>query len=524
MAEPARRTSGTLGPAGSTNSNEAPERYVDREHTWQKCLFICSGLSMCITVDILQYSMPLAFLPSVLEDRGHSPMKIATAIGIYYWTGFLGGFIITSYQCYRCLYEKQKAGTSEVTPYNEVCRHIKYLIVGLGIGTATLFLQALSPTWAMHTGCRFVQGFCGAFIFFYTFLLSVALFRGQQQVVAMTFASCALNVAEVFGSFLGAVLFDVWGQRSVFWFLGIVSMLNQVLLVKILYMVNSQEEPMVSARAPLSRQNTPLMSGLGPLGGPDAGGGPSQVCEQRTCGCLPPQQKGAWGKFRLVLESRPLVCACLLISMAACVKGSVEEMLPFHADHRWGMDPMQIGWMFCTIAIAYILSALFVGTFWYRLGDYQVIFSAYWLFMLGIVAWVVFAVVTYYPSGSALTASLAAYGCCLGMTHTPAALLLAGVIDAEEGTAKDAVNGIWNTMWEAGGSLGFLLGGLLAERYHEQMALLTSYAMFSVATALLMITIVSWPEDGCCGIADKEKEIADDYGTLPASKPLEEVP
>merc|ERR1719440_683117 len=100
-----------------------------------------TGLSLCITVDILQYSMPLAFLPSVLEDRGHSPMRIATAIGIYYWTGFLGGLVITSYQVWRCLYEKHQEG-QEITTYETVCRHIKYLIIGLGIGTLTLFLQA----------------------------------------------------------------------------------------------------------------------------------------------------------------------------------------------------------------------------------------------------------------------------------------------------------------------------------------------------------------------------------------------
>merc|ERR1719316_1995447 len=96
-----------------------------------------------------------------------------------------------------------------------------------------------------------------------------------------------------------------------------------------------------------------------------------------------------------------------------------------------------------------------------------------------------------------LLAAMASYGVCLGMTHTPAALLLASCIDHEEGPSKDAVNGIWNTMWEAGGSLGFLLGGLLAERYHEQMALLTSYAICATATALCMVTIAAWPEEGC---------------------------
>jgi hypothetical protein len=67
---------------GTSTDESGPMQYIDREHTWQKYIFILSSVSMCITVDILQYSMPLAFLPSVLEDRGNSPMKIATAIGV----------------------------------------------------------------------------------------------------------------------------------------------------------------------------------------------------------------------------------------------------------------------------------------------------------------------------------------------------------------------------------------------------------------------------------------------------------
>merc|ERR1719162_1795425 len=85
---------------------------VDKDHTRMSCGFIASGLALCITVDILQYSMPLAFLPSVLEDRGHATSEIATAIGVYYWTGFLGGCIITSYQIYR-VYKGEGAADEE---------------------------------------------------------------------------------------------------------------------------------------------------------------------------------------------------------------------------------------------------------------------------------------------------------------------------------------------------------------------------------------------------------------------------
>merc|ERR1740117_332225 len=91
-----------------THSGVAPMKYISRDHTYFQYLFMLTSVSMCITVDILQYSMPLAFLPSVLEDRGHSTEMIATAIGVYYWTGLLGGICLTSYEVWKMLCSKTK--------------------------------------------------------------------------------------------------------------------------------------------------------------------------------------------------------------------------------------------------------------------------------------------------------------------------------------------------------------------------------------------------------------------------------
>merc|ERR1719401_683205 len=157
-------------------------------------------------------------------------MTIATAIGVYYWTGFAGGLMITGYQLYK-LFTEEAENKSEAVSVGTAKKHIRYLIYGLGLGTLTLVGQAMHPRLWVHTACRFVQGMAGAFIFFYAFLLSVSLFTGQQQVAAMTAASTALNVAEVLGSSLGAWIFDNWGQRTVFWSLMVVSLANQVLLV-----------------------------------------------------------------------------------------------------------------------------------------------------------------------------------------------------------------------------------------------------------------------------------------------------
>merc|ERR1719382_2951 len=116
----------------SPGRNEvAPMEYIDREHTTFQYVFILSSVSMCITVDILQYSMPLAFLPSVLEDRGHSPMKIATAIGVYYWTGLLGGIMLTSYEVWKMFYTNEDHKV-DITPFATVKRQIKIIIFNLG--------------------------------------------------------------------------------------------------------------------------------------------------------------------------------------------------------------------------------------------------------------------------------------------------------------------------------------------------------------------------------------------------------
>merc|ERR1719498_2133918 len=134
------------------------------------------------------------------------------------------------------LFQEERHGV-DITPFSTVRRQIKVIIFNLTIGVITLFIQANIPRWHIHTACRFVQGFVGAFLFFYVFLLNVAVFRGEQQVVAMTFASCATVLAELAGPLAGSVLFDAYGQRAVFWFLGSVSLVNQLMLVGVLYTV-----------------------------------------------------------------------------------------------------------------------------------------------------------------------------------------------------------------------------------------------------------------------------------------------
>merc|ERR1719326_1392020 len=302
--------------AASDQDDGGPVQYIERDHSTCKYVYILTSVSMCITVDILQYSMPLAFLPSVLEDRGHSPEMIATAIGVYYWTGLLGGICVTSYECWKLFYVRDTHEV-DITPFPTVQRQIKLIIMNLGIGVITLFIQANNPRWHVHTACRFVQGFVGAFLFFYVFLLNVAVFKGQQQVVAMTFASCATVLAELAGPLLGSVLYDQYGQRAVFWFLGVVSLVNQMMLVAVLYTIR----PTTDIGSPALRHSSPMPV----TGGPDeAAGEPKDSVEQKSRFAPLP---GSWDKMKALLKNPTFICAVLIITMAGVIKGSVEEML-----------------------------------------------------------------------------------------------------------------------------------------------------------------------------------------------------
>merc|ERR1719199_334244 len=110
---------------------------------------------------------------------------------------------------------------------------------------------------------------------------------------------------------------------------------------------------------------------------------------------------------------------------------------------------------------------------------------------MGATACMSFHVAYYYKDETALFGSFAAYGFCAGLTFTVAAQLIAEVVDRAEGHSKDVANGLWNTMWEAGGSTGFFLGGFLAHRYHDQMMLTTWYLVAALLVAIAMVIVGS---------------------------------
>lgn len=490
------------------------EDRLSRDHDWCLCVFYVLSIAMSITVDILNYSCPLPFLASVLEDHGHSTMEIAVAVGVYYWAGFAGGAVITAWQIYKVVYPR--VGTSVITA-SLVRWNLVSLVAYLSLQAFTLLCQAAWPFFFVHFLSRLAQGFLGAFIFFYAFLLAQQLFRGRQRIFALTSLLIALDVAEVSGSLVGGLIYTSRGQRAVFLTLSCIAMLNVVLLLLTVRCIQpssrKREKPesgggrmttsggatntsMGETREEVSwrgvdeeddgTSSPPSPAALAPSPDSSTASTPRLATPREELG-------GNWRQVRRILCDPALQRAVFAIASAAVVKGAVEEILPLFADHQLQFDPFELGLCFATIASCYVGSAVVVGVIWEGMGrSARTNFNSFWLCCLGIAALGILLTykITGAPGAAAtrvgadsrllLRSALGFYGVCLGFTHTPPSLFLAEAAESfGDNGSRDAMNGIWNTMWEFGSSLGFLLGGLFSRSYGRELQLAVALAAWS---------------------------------------------
>jgi MFS family permease len=238
--------------------------------------------------------------------------------------------------------------------------------------------------------------------------------------------------------------------------------------------------------SPTSNAGTPKPSPMLAAAVPDEPAENHSEEDQHWWSVLVPQP-GTVSQLICLLKNPTFISATLIITMAGAIKGSVEEMLPFHADHQWGYEPLQIGQLFCTTAVAFFVAAAIVSQIWLGLGRFQNAFSSQCIFLLGVTACMSFHVAYYYKDERLLFGTFAGYGFCAGLAFTAASQLIAEVVDHAEGHAKDAANGIWNTMWEVGGSTGFFLGGYLAHHYKDQMTFSIQLMACALVTSICML-------------------------------------
>jgi hypothetical protein len=476
------------------------------------------SISMCICVDILQHAAPLPFLPQHLEEHGHDSAEIAAVMGGYYWSGFVGGLLITAYQIHGVLVRRY-----EEDQWRLLRGHVLKLMAGLFAGGATLLVEAKAhkvdgfTMHQVHLLCRLVQGFVGAFLFFYAYLLSVACFKGSQQIFALTATTISLNVAEVFGPFVGATIFSQYGLAEAYYVLAGLSVLNSAFLVGVYFLMPTdaldsdivafpEETTALLAHnvhsAPPSRHQTPTpspklppvsVSGALPDTSPPAGACAGNRMERLTS----------------VLTNKVLIASCICIAPAAMVKSSMEGILPLFGAGQ-GYTEFEVGQLFTAVALGFIMSATLLGYVWDNMSfASRASLTGGSLLVLGGMASILLhsygadanihaswhASWIAYLNGSNHTffySLLVTYGVLLGVTHTAPALYLGEVLDSleEDSQCKQAANGLWNTGWEAGGSLGFIAAGVAStDSWREEQAVLTSLGMCVVVSAAVFMAM-----------------------------------
>lgn len=436
-------------------------------HSWPRAIAFSFAISMCIAVDILQYSFPLSFLPRSLEDEGHSSRHIAAVIGGYYWSGFAGGVLITMYQLYKLFFHKPSPLT-----LNQVKLQFLALIVGLLIGGATLVKQANDDSYAVHMVCRLVQGFLGAILFFYSYLLSIELFTGKQQIFALTLNTIALNVAEVGGPLFGATVFTVSGQSTSFYLLTALSVVNQAFLFAGLWWLHH-----------LGKQHD--------LQSVDD----ESEQEEEIVAAVIAKSLSGFERFLDIISSPYLWKSLAVIAPSALVKAEIENILPLYADHSLGYDTMAIGYSFSAVALAFVVSSISIGLLWDslrpRTRDLIVGCS---LILLSLFSTLILPLTQAAKSYSLVVfmMCLAIYGIFLGLTITPSSFLLGEFVDSlKDSQCKDVANGLWNTVWELGGSVGFFVSGIPRSNDWKSEELVISTSSITLIVAAFGFFIVT---------------------------------
>merc|ERR1719456_1354890 len=321
-------------------------------------------------------------------------MEIAAVMGGYYWMGFLGGLLLTLYQIHGLLWGQYVEPT-----WRAMRSHVLKLGVGLMLGSLTLLVEAkanhieYASMHTIHLNCRLVQGFLGAFLFFYAYLLAATAFEGRQQVFALTLATISLNVAEVFGPFFGAWIFSFWGLQATYYVLAALSILNNVLLL-VTYFAFPRDEEEEEETQPLLQSRTSSRQVARTPGTP--GTAQSQTSPRTPSISRPPSPRAqtAWLSARpdrclrlqRVMTDSWLLRSLIVIAPAAMVKSSFESILPLFGSNH-GYDEYEVGMLFTMIAIGFIVSSVSLGYAWEKASNNaRLILVAGSLFLLGCVA------------------------------------------------------------------------------------------------------------------------------------------
>merc|ERR1719506_417693 len=441
-------------------------------------------------------------------------MEIAAVMGGYYWMGFLGGLLLTLYQIHGLLWGQYVEPT-----WRAMRSHVLKLGVGLMLGSLTLLVEAkanhnsYASMHTIHLNCRLVQGFLGAFLFFYAYLLAATAFEGRQQVFALTLATISLNVAEVFGPFVGAWIFSYWGLQATYYVLAALSILNNVLLL-VTYFAFPRDEEEEEETQPLLQSRTSSRQVARTPGTPQTD--PTRPSPPSPSISRPPSPRAQtawlsarpdrWLRLQRVLTDSWLLRSLIVIAPAAMVKSSFESILPLFGSNH-GYNEFEVGILFTMVACGFIVASVTLGAVWEMVSkNARLIVVALSLFLLGCVACTMLFLlgeethhglpasdmISYLNHGehALFHFMLVVYGVFLGLTHTGASLSLGEVLEElSDERSQGAANGMWNTGWELGGSIGFVVAGVAdTDSWRQEQKVLTALGclVFAATGAFLM--------------------------------------
>merc|ERR1719331_1170226 len=208
-----------------------------------------------------------------------------------------------------------------------------------------------------------------------------------------------------------------------------------------------------------------------------------------------------------------LIQSLLVIAPAAMVKSSFESILPLFGDSH-GYNVFEVGVLFTQIALGFIVASIILGYAWkYMSSAVQVIIVGTSLFLLGcnscimLYSWgvgkdfVFSGVIDWVNQDRHILfyICLVVYGILLGLTHTGASLYLGEVIEElQDERSKGSANGIWNTGWELGGSIGFFAAGFAStDSWREEQSVMTGLGIavfLSTAAFIVLVCRRRWLE------------------------------
>ena len=239
--------------------------------------------------------------------------------------------------------------------------------VGMALLTAGAGLAFVAPSLALLVACRVGQGVGGALVLANVMAEITATFPKTLRRRAMAYNASVLAVGQVAGLLLGGLLIEVFGWRSIFLFIALLSVVG--LGLDLLILRNRPAE------------DTSRLDWLGALLSLLVVGAPFLVIEQLSGGL---KHLWAWLGLGVTLVTlfalvewrqaaplvdlrlfrvRAFVCSSLSAGAYFVAASSGYFLMPLYAQDVLGLTPFQAGLLMLPLSVALVTTSQVVGSF-----------------------------------------------------------------------------------------------------------------------------------------------------------------